>query len=85
MLIDPQRKELTERLKELITYIPADEKYDDKWALLKMVAIRDERRGYGCHGTRLYDSMLKNREIAADIEAKLQAEPEKMAGILEEV
>jgi hypothetical protein len=29
--------------------------------------------------------MLKNREIAADIEAKLQAEPEKMAGILEEV
>ena len=85
MLIDPLRKELTERLKELITYIPDDEKYDDKWALLKMVAIRDERRGYGCHGTRLYDSMLKNREIAADIEAKLQAEPEKMAGLLEEV
>jgi 1-acyl-sn-glycerol-3-phosphate acyltransferase len=84
-MIEPLRKELTERIKELITYIPDDEQYDQKWALLKMVAIRDERRGYGCFGRKLYDGMLKNREIAADIEAKLQAEPEKMAGILEEV
>ena len=84
-MIEPLRKELSERIKELITYIPDDEQYDQKWALLKMVAIRDERRGYGCRGRKLYDGMLKNREIAADIEAKLQAEPEKMAEILEEV
>jgi hypothetical protein len=50
-----------------------------------MVAISDERRGYGCRGTKLYDSMLKNRGIAADIEAKLQAQPEKMEELLEEV
>ena len=84
-MIEPLRKELTERIKELITYLPDDEQYAEKWALLKMVAIRDERRGYGCRGRKLYEGMLKNREIAADIEAKLQAEPEKMAGILEEV
>lgn len=84
-MIEPLRKELTERIKELITYLPDDEQYAEKWALLKMVAIRDERRGYGCRGRKLYDGMLKNREIAADIEAKLQAEPEKMAEILEEV
>ena len=84
-MIEPLRKELTERIKELITYLPDDEQYAEKWALLKMVAIRDERRGYGCRGRKLYDGMLKNREIAADIEAKLQSEPEKMAEILEEV
>ena len=84
-MIEPLRKELTERIKELITYLPDDEQYAEKWALLKMVAIRDEHRGYGCRGRKLYDSMLKNREIAADIEAKLEAEPEKMAKILEEV
>jgi hypothetical protein len=84
-MIEPLRVELAERMKELITYIPDDEKYAEKWSLLKMVAIRDERRGYGCRGTKLYDSMLKNRSIAADIEAKLQAEPEKMEQLLEEV
>jgi 1-acyl-sn-glycerol-3-phosphate acyltransferase len=84
-MIEPLRVELAERMKELITYIPDDEKYAEKWSLLKMVAIKDERRGYGCRGTKLYDSMLKNRSIAADIEAKLQAEPEKMEELLEEV
>ena len=84
-MIEPLRKELTARLKELITFIPDDEEYAEKWSLLKMVSIRDEHRGYGCRGRKLYDSMLKNRGIAADIEAKLEAEPEKMAKILEEV
>ena len=79
------RQELSARLKELITFIPDDEKYAEKWSLLKMVAIRDEHRGYGCRGRKLYDSMLKNRGIAADIEAKLQAQPEKMDEILGEV
>ena len=84
-MIEPLRQELSERLKELITYIPDDERYAEKWTLLKMVAIRDERRGYGSCGTKLYDSMLKNRGIAADIEAKLQEQPEKMDVILNEV
>ena len=84
-MIEPLRKELVDRMKDLITYLPDDEKYAEKWSLLKMVAISDERRGYGCHGTKLYKSMLKNRGIAADIEAKLQAEPEKMEELLGEV
>jgi hypothetical protein len=84
-MIEPLRKELVDRMKDLITYLPDDEKYAEKWTLLKMVAISDERRGYGCRGTKLYDSMLKNRGIAADIEAKLQAQPEKMEELLEEV
>ncbi|MBR5104023.1 MAG: 1-acyl-sn-glycerol-3-phosphate acyltransferase [Bacteroidales bacterium] len=81
-MIEPLRKELVERMKDLITYLPDDEKYDEKWSLLKMVAISDERRGYGCRGGKLYDSMLKNRGIAADIEAQLQAQPEKMDELL---
>ena len=81
-MIEPLRKELVERMKGLITYLPDDEKYDEKWSLLKMVAISDERRGYGCRGGKLYDSMLKNRGIAADIEAQLQAQPEKMDELL---
>ena len=84
-MIEPLRKELVDRMKDLITYLPDNEKYAEKWSLLKMVAISDERRGYGCRGTKLYDSMLKNRGIAADIEAKLQAQPEKMEELLEEV
>ena len=84
-MIEPLRKELVDRMKDLITYLPDDEKYAEKWTLLKMVAIRDERRGYGCRGTKLYDSMLKNRGIAADIEAKMEAQPEKMDELLGQV
>ena len=84
-MIEPLRKELVDRMKDLITYLPDDEKYAEKWSLLKMVAIRDERRGYGSFGTKLYDDMLKNRSIAAGIEAKLQEQPEKMEELLEEV
>ena len=84
-MIEPLRKELVDRMKDLITFIPDDEKNEEKWALLKMLAIRDERRGYGSRGTKLYDSMLKNRGIAADIEAKMEAQPQKMDELLNEV
>ena len=84
-MIEPLRKELVDRMKDLITYLPDDDKYAEKWSLLKMLAIRDERRGYGCFGTKLYDCMIKNRSIAADIEAKFQAEPEKMEDFLGQV
>lgn len=83
--IDALKKELGARMKELITYIPDDENYDSKWALTKMAAIYKETKGYGQFGTKLYDSMLKNREIAAKIEEKMAENPEKMAKILERV
>lgn len=77
------RKELSERMSGLITYIPDDENYEAKWALTRMTAIYKSRKGYGQFGTCLYDSMLKNREIASDIEKAMEAQPEKMEKILE--
>ena len=83
--IDALRKELTERMKGLITYIPADENYEAKWALVKMAAVYKSRKCYGDFGRSLYKSMLKNREIAERIEEKMEKKPEKMASILERV
>jgi 1-acyl-sn-glycerol-3-phosphate acyltransferase len=83
--IDALKKELSGRMKELITYIPDDENYDSKWTLTKMLAIYKEKKGYGMFGTKLYDSMLKNRKIAAKIEEQMSSNPEKMAKLLEKV
>lgn len=83
-MIEPLRKELVERMKELMTYLPDDEAYKGKWALLMMEAMRDERRGYGAFRKKLYEDMLKNREIAADIEKKTAEKPEEMSAILAE-
>lgn len=81
--IDALRKELSAKISELITFIPDDENYEAKWALLKMAAIYGKKKGYGDFGTSLYKSMLKNREIAADIEKIMAEEPEKAAELLE--
>ena len=83
--IEALRHELTSRMSELITYIPDDENYDSKWALVKMLAIYKQKRGYGQFGTDLYGSMMKNREIAADIEKSMSDTPEFTASILERV
>ena len=80
--LDALRTELAKKVSELITYIPDDENYAAKWSLVKMCAIYKSPKGYGDHGTCLYDSMQKNREIAARIEEILKADPEKMTGIL---
>ena len=77
------KRELEKRMADLITYLPDDEDYEAKWALVKMCAIYKERSGYGDPGTCLYDSMLKNREIAGKIEALIADKPEKAAEILE--
>ena len=81
--IDGLRKELASRISELITFIPDDENYEAKWELLKMLAIYGQKRGYGDRGTNLYESMLKNREIAAQIETLVSEKPEKAEKILE--
>ena len=83
-MIEPLRKELAERMKELMTYIPDDEAYEGKWSLLKMLAVHDERRGYGAFGKKLHEDMLKNRSISAEIENRLAQKPEEMAAILAE-
>lgn len=81
--IEALRKLLSARISELITYIPDNEDYESKWALLKMCAIRGERKGYGDYGTDLYESMLRNREIAARIEQFETEQPEKASELYE--
>jgi len=81
--IDALRVELEYRLRELITFIPDDENYDAKWALLKMCAIYKRKKGYGDFGTSLHKSMKRNREIAEQIEESLRKDPVRTGKILE--
>ena len=83
--IEALRQELSGRIEDLITYIPDDENYDSKWALTKMAAIYKSKKGYGQFGTQLEKSMIKNREIAAEIEIAMAEQPEQMANLLERV
>lgn len=83
--IEALRQELSGRMEDLITYIPDDENYDSKWELTKMAAIYKCRKGYGQFGTKLDKSMIRNREIAAEIEIAMAEQPEKMQKLLERV
>ena len=74
-IMDHLRKELTARMSELITYLPYDENYDGKWALTKVRAL--DFKG------SLYEKMLNNRAIISDINAACEADPEKIAEVLE--
>ena len=84
-IIEGLRVELEKRMSELITYIKVDENYEAKWTLTKMCALRKSHKCYGDCCTKLYDSMLKNREIVAGIEEAMEKKPEQMAEILERV
>lgn len=83
-MIEPLRKELAARMSELMTFIKDDSQLYDKWALTKMIAIQ-KGKGYGNFGTGLYDSMLENRKIVAEIEKACETKPEQMEDILESV
>lgn len=84
-IMDALRKELTERMSSLITYIKVDENYEAKWALTKMIAIADRKHAYGERCTDLYEDMMRNRQIVAQIEESLEKNPEKMGEIFKEV
>ncbi len=83
-LIEPLKKELTERMSGLITFIKDDGQLADKWTLTKILAIEKGVR-YGNTFSILYNDMLANREIVAGIERKCGEKPEEMAGLLEKV
>ena len=83
-MMDALRKELTERMSQLITYIKVDENYETKWALTKIVAV-NRKRAYGEFGTDLYEDMMRNRQIVAQIEDAIEKEPQKMDKILKDV
>lgn len=79
--IDAIRRKISEKIPELITYIPDNEEYEAKWALLKMCSIFKKKKGYGDFGTSLCKSMLENRKIAESIERLSEKNPEKAAEI----
>ena len=74
-MMEPLRRELTQRISELITYIDFNEDYDGKWTLTKLLAL-------GHHRT-LEDKMLNNKRIIAEIEQKYEKHPEQMKELLD--
>ena len=84
-LINALSKELAQRMSQQFTFIKDDENYDAKWALTKILAIVDRKKGYGEHGTNLYNDMERNRSIVEKIEKACEEHPEEMAGLLDDV
>lgn len=76
-IMDHLRKDLTAKMSELITYINYDDNYTAKWTLTKIRAL-------GFKGG-LYEKMLNNRSIVADIEKACEEKPEQMQELLEKV
>lgn len=83
-IMDALRKELSVRMSKLITYLKADEQYESKWALTRILAV-NRKHAYGDFGTDLYKDMMRNRAIIADIEKECEDEPEKMEELLARV
>ena len=69
-IMDHLRKELSARMSELITYINYDDNYAPKWTLTKVRAL--DFKG------SLYEKMMNNRSIVADIEKACEEKPEAM-------
>ena len=76
-IIDHLRKDLTARMSELITYINYDENYDAKWTLTKIRAL--DFKG------SLYEKMLNNRAIVADINKSYEENEEQMKEVFTKV
>ena len=76
-IMDHLRKELSARMSGLITYIDYNEDYDAKWALTKIRAL--DFKG------SLYEKMLNNRAIVADINKACEEDPEKMKDLFAKV
>ncbi len=83
-LIEPLRRELSERMTELITFVKDDGQLDAKWTLAKMLAADNGIR-YGNVAGILYKDMLCNRRIIEGIEKKCAEKPEEMEELLEKV
>ena len=76
-IMDHLRKELTAKMSELITYINYDDDYAPKWALTKVRAL--DFKG------SLYEKMLNNRSIVAEIEKACEENPEQMQELFAKV
>ena len=76
-LMEPLRKELRERMSELITFIPDDENLQAKWSLTKILAAGYKKK-------RLDKKLKNNRKITSEIEDAMLKYPEQMEAILKE-
>ena len=76
-IMDHLRKELTAKMSELITDINYDDDYAPKWALTKVRAL--DFKG------SLYEKMLNNRSIVAEIEKACEENPEQMQELFAKV
>ena len=74
-LNEPLRKELVQKMSELITYIPDDENLASKWSLTKILTA-------GFKSCNLIKRKDNNREAIATIEDAIQKNPQKMQEIL---
>lgn len=83
--IEMMRKELSQRISELFTYLKDDENLNEKWTLVKMISVSKNRRPYGNCGTDLHECMTDNREIVATVEKAIEQEPQKMKEVLDKV
>ena len=75
-IMEPLRKELAERMSELITYIKDDENLNAKWALTKILARSFNNKG-------LAADLSSNQSVIAQIEVAMEEHPEQMAEMLE--
>lgn len=74
---EPLRKELSQRMSELITFIPDDENLQSKWSLTKILAAGSKKK-------RLDKKLKKNRKITSEIEEAMPKHPEQMESILKD-
>jgi len=77
-LMEPLKNELRSRMSELITYINDGEEYKDKWALTRILARDDARRG------NLQERMHYNRYVIEQIEKACEKDPPAMAELLQQ-
>lgn len=84
-MIEPLRKELTQKISELFTFIKDGDALREKWMLTKMVAIATEDKGYGDFGTSLHQAMLDNRSIISGIEKACEEHPQEMSELFEDI
>lgn len=75
-VMEPLRKELAERMSELITYIRDDENLAAKWSLTRILSRSFKDKG-------LSADLSRNQSIIAQIEVAMEEHPEEMADLLQ--
>ena len=76
-LMDPLRKELRQKMSELITYIPDDENLAAKWSLTKILTA-------SFHSADLKAKKENNQQTIDAIETAMVKHPEQMTDLLAE-